>query len=84
MDTNIIAPAEVGDIFRLYGQQFRQRYNLPKCHLRAMNAIKNCRTSALGSHTDICDKCGHISVYYNSCRNRHCPKCQRSKSNKVG
>lgn len=76
MDTNIIAPAEVGDIFRLYGQQFRQRYNLPKRNLRAMNAIKNCRTSALGSHTDICDKCGHISVYYNSCRNRHCPKCQ--------
>ena len=76
METNIIAPVEVGDIFRLYGEQFRQRYNLPKRHVRAMNAIKNCRTRALGSHSDRCDKCGHVRVYYNSCRNRHCPKCQ--------
>jgi len=76
METNIIAPAEVGDIFRLYGEQFRQRYKIPKRHVRAMNAIKNCRTRALGSHSDRCDKCGHIRIYYNSCRNRHCPKCQ--------
>jgi hypothetical protein len=76
MDTNIIAPTEVGDIFRLYGEQFRQRYRLSKRHLRAMNAIKNCRTRALGSHSDRCDTCGHIRIYYNSCRNRHCPKCQ--------
>jgi len=76
METNIIAPAEVGDIFRLYGEQFRQRYNLPKRHIRTMNAIKNCRTRALGSHSDRCDKCGHVRVFYNSCRNRHCPKCQ--------
>ena len=76
METNIIAPAEVGDVFRLYGEGFLQRYNLPKRHLRAMNAIKNCRTRALGSHSDRCDTCGHVRVYYNSCRNRHCPKCQ--------
>jgi hypothetical protein len=76
MDTNILAPAEVGDIFRLYDEKFRQHYKLTRRHLRAMNAIMNCRTSAMGSHTDKCDKCGHISVYYNSCRNRHCPKCQ--------
>jgi phage FluMu protein Com len=76
MDTIIIAPAEVGDIFRLYGEGFRQRYKLPKRHVRAMNAIKNCRTRELGSHSDRCDQCGHVRVYYNSCRNRHCPKCQ--------
>ena len=76
METNTIVPAEVADIFRLYGQQFRQQHKLPLRHLRAMNAIKNCRTRALGSHTDVCDKCGHTSVYYDSCRNRHCPKCQ--------
>lgn len=76
MNTNIIAPAGVGDIFRLYGEGFRGRYNLPKRHIRAMNAIKNCRTRALGSHSDHCDQCGHVRVYYNSCRNRHCPKCQ--------
>jgi len=76
MDANIMTPAEVGDIFRLYGGQFRQHYNLPKRHVRAMNAIKNCRTRALGSHTDKCDQCGNTRVFYNSCRNRHCPKCQ--------
>jgi len=76
MEVNTIVPAEVADIFRLYGQQFRQQYKLPLRHLRAMNAIKNCRTRALGSHTDVCDTCGHTSVYYDSCRNRHCPKCQ--------
>jgi len=76
MDTNIIAPAEVGDVFRLYDELFRQRYKLSRRHLRAMNAIKRCRTRELGSHTDVCDKCGHTRVYYNSCRNRHCPKCQ--------
>jgi len=76
MDTNIVTPAEVGDIFRLYGEQFRQCYNLTSRHIRAMNAIKNCRTRALGSHSDTCDQCGYVRVYYNSCRNRHCPKCQ--------
>jgi len=76
MDSNIFAPTEVGDIFRLYGEQFRQRYKLPRRHVKTMNAIKNCRTRALGSHSDKCDKCGHVRVFYNSCRNRHCPKCQ--------
>jgi hypothetical protein len=71
-----IAPAKVGDIFRLYSEPFRQRYNLPKRHIRAMNAIKHCRTRAMGSHSDICQKCGHTRIYYNSCRNRHCPQCQ--------
>jgi len=76
MEANKIVPAEVGDIFRLYDEQFRQRYKLSGRHIRAMNAIKHCRTHALGSHSDKCEKCGHVRVSYNSCRNRHCPKCQ--------
>jgi len=77
MQSSKIVPAQVGDIFRLYGEQYRQRYKLSKRHLRAMNAIMNCRTRALGSHSYACEKCGHIRVYYNSCRNRHCPQCQK-------
>lgn len=44
--------------------------------IKAMNAIENCRTSKLGGHIDECDNCGHIKISYNSCRKRHCPKCQ--------
>ena len=47
--------------------------------LRTLSAIKNCRTAALGGHIDACDDCGNISISYNSCRNRHCPKCQGHK-----
>jgi len=83
MDMNIMTPAEVGDIFRLYGEQFRQHYNISQRHVRAMNAIKNCRTRALGSHSDKCDHCGHIRINYNSCRNRHCPKCQEKWADKL-
>ncbi len=49
---------------------------MPRNHLRAMRAIEQCRTSALGGHKDKCDTCGHLEISYNSCRNRHCPKCQ--------
>ena len=47
--------------------------------LRTLDAIRRCRTAALGGHIDACDSCGHISISYNSCRNRHCPKCQGEK-----
>jgi hypothetical protein len=47
--------------------------------LRTLNAIRRCRTAALGGHIDACDGCGNISISYNSCRNRHCPKCQGEK-----
>ena len=47
--------------------------------LRTLRAIKDCRTVALGGHVDACDSCGHIQISYNSCRNRHCPKCQGHK-----
>ncbi len=49
---------------------------MPRNQLRAMSAIEACRTSLLGGHKDKCDNCGHLKISYNSCRNRHCPKCQ--------
>ena len=68
--------AEVADIFRQYGPEYRQSHRLPRSHRRVMEAIEDCRTSALGGHKDKCDSCNHIEIFYNSCRNRHCPKCQ--------
>lgn len=47
--------------------------------VRTLRAIKDCRTIALGGHVDACDSCGHVHISYNSCRNRHCPKCQGHK-----
>jgi hypothetical protein len=69
---------EVGDIFRAFGPSYRQlhRGQLHRCQLRAMSAIEQCRTAALGGHLYQCDRCGHEVNCYNSCRNRHCPKCQ--------
>ena len=67
---------EVGDIFRLYGEAYRQANQLSWVQYKAMNAIEACRTARLGGHIDQCDRCGHLRISYNSCRNRHCPKCQ--------
>ncbi len=67
---------EVADIFRRYGSDYRQSHSLPLRHLRAMHAVEICRTAALGGHRDKCEDCGHVEISYNSCRNRHCPKCQ--------
>ncbi len=69
---------EVADIFRLYGEQYRQAQGspIPQSHQRVMRAIEICRTELLGGHVDVCDQCGVSQVSYNSCRNRHCPKCQ--------
>jgi hypothetical protein len=55
---------------------------LPRNHLRVMHAIEVCRTAALGGHKDQCDHCGHLEISYNSCRNRHCPKCQTLQKEK--
>jgi Transposase zinc-binding domain/Putative transposase len=74
--------AEVADIFRQYGLEYRRSHQLPRRQLRVMGAIEDCRTSALGGHKDKCDNCGHIEINYNSCRNRHCPKCQFLKKEK--
>jgi hypothetical protein len=67
---------EVADIFRRYGPEYRRTHRLPLHHHQVMNAIERCRTAALGGHVDACDACGHQRISYNSCRNRHCPKCQ--------
>ena len=67
---------ELQNVFKEYGQAFRQSHKLPGNVRKAMFAIENCRTSILGGHADICDECGYTRISYNSCRNRHCPKCQ--------
>jgi hypothetical protein len=67
---------EVGDVFRRYGPSYRVRHVLSRQQRRAMHAIEACRTAALGGHIEECDRCGHRRPVYNSCRNRHCPKCQ--------
>jgi predicted Zn-ribbon and HTH transcriptional regulator len=67
---------ELGDIFRNYGDEYRQNHALPLSHLRVMRAVERCRTAALGGHLRQCDACGFEHPAYNSCTNRHCPKCQ--------
>ena len=71
---------EVADIFRAHGPAWReaQRGHLSLAQLMVMSAITQCRTAALGGHVLRCDGCGQDEVSYNSCRNRHCPKCQSS------
>ena len=72
------ASLEVADIFRAAGPAYRAVHagHLSLAQLKVMSAIQNCRTAALGGHVDGCDDCGYLRVAYNSCRNRHCPKCQ--------
>ena len=67
---------EVADIFGLYGEAYRHSHALPRSHLKVMRAIQICRTAHLGGHIEQCDCCGFQRPAYNSCRNRHCPKCQ--------
>ncbi len=69
---------EVADVFRHYGDDYRRRHgaSLSTAQRRVMTAIECCRTAALGGHVDRCDQCGHLRISYDSCRNRHCPKCQ--------
>ncbi len=69
-------PLEVADIFRQHGYDFRLTHTLSPEQRRVMRAIERCRTTALGGHIEQCDTCGHQRIAYNSCRNRHCPKCQ--------
>jgi len=70
---------EVAQVFRDYGEDFRQRFNPSTEQRRVMRAIELCRTAALGGHVEQCDRCGHQVISYNSCRNRHCPKCQNAE-----
>lgn len=73
-------PLEVADVFRRYGPQWRQQQkgHLNLGQLKVMSAIESCRTDHLGGHVLYCDHCQHLHIAYNSCRNRHCPKCQSS------
>jgi Transposase zinc-binding domain len=69
---------EVADILRAQGSRFLDRYesSFDYQQLKAFRAIQKCRTAALGGHLDSCSQCGRQAISYNSCRNRHCPKCQ--------
>ena len=69
---------ELADIFRAYGPAWRRAHagHVGLGQLKVMSAIEACRTEALGGHVAACSKCGHQHVAYNSCKNRHCPKCQ--------
>lgn len=69
---------EVADIFRECGAQYRKIHgaSMSREQFRVMRAIESCRTAFLGGHVDVCDECGAERNSYNSCRNRHCPKCQ--------
>src|SRR5579859_96574 len=69
---------EVADIFRIHGSAWRAAHagHVSLAQLKVMSAIETCRTAALGGHVEGCEDCGHRRIAYNSCRNRHCPKCQ--------
>jgi hypothetical protein len=71
-------PLEVADIVRTYGTAFAKQHRrwLTVLHLKVLRAIVACRTAALGGHIEQCDSCGQRAISYNSCLNRHCPKCQ--------
>jgi hypothetical protein len=77
-------PWEVADIIRRAGNRFIERYcgSLTWAQLKVLRAIERCRTAALGGHRDHCVRCGHQAISYNSCRNRHCPKCQTNAREK--
>ena len=69
---------DLAEVFRRYGDAYRQQAGAAcsTAQRRVMAAIETCRTAALGGHVEQCDACGHQRIAYNSCRNRHCPKCQ--------
>jgi hypothetical protein len=69
---------EVADIVRASGNRFWEHHgsHLAWQHRKVLDAIVRCRTAALGGHRDQCVRCGHQAISYNSCRNRHCPRCQ--------
>jgi len=71
-------PVEVADLVRRAGRRFidKNRHWLNRLHLKVLTAIERCRTAALGGHVDKCTTCGHQAISFNSCRNRHCPRCQ--------
>lgn len=73
---------ELADIFRMHGKTYKQKHTLTPEQHKVFNAILNCRTNVLGGHVKQCDTCSQIQCAYNSCRNRHCPKCESFKAAK--
>ena len=70
------ATHDCGEIFRMFGQQYEETHDMSSVQRRVMRAVASCRTSTLGGHVGKCGNCGHEEISYNSCRDRHCPKCQ--------
>jgi predicted Zn-ribbon and HTH transcriptional regulator len=73
---------ELADVFNLFGDEYRKNHKLTLQHRNVMFAIEACRTKRLGGHVDACNSCGYKRISYNSCRNRHCPKCQNLNKEK--
>jgi len=69
------AGLEVAEVVRKHGAAYAQAHKVPRRHLRVLNDIVQCRTAVLGGHLERCDQCSYERISYNSCRNRHCPKC---------
>jgi hypothetical protein len=67
---------EVADVVRAYGDDYRRQHRPSAAQGKVLRHLVACRTAALGGHVDECDACGHVRISYNSCRDRHCPKCQ--------
>ncbi|AKI03368.1 Transposase zinc-binding domain/Putative transposase (plasmid) [Hoeflea sp. IMCC20628] len=78
----MVSGLEVADIFRRYGELYRQTHDghLGRVERRVMSAVEMCRTARLGGHVQQCQDCDTVRIAYNSCRNRHCPKCQGQAS----
>jgi len=70
------ARPELADVFRHYGESYQRTHRLLACEQKVARAVSACRTQELGGHLDRCESCGFERPAYNSCRNRHCPKCQ--------
>ncbi|MBE0617987.1 MAG: IS91 family transposase [Proteobacteria bacterium] len=73
-------PLEVADLVRTHGSAVREAYGCSPDQGRVLRDLAQCRTAALGGHVDECERCGERRISYNSCRNRHCPKCQGSQA----
>ena len=71
-----LSRVELAEICRAHGPRYRQTHRLARVQRAALRAIETCRTAVLGGHVATCDRCGAQRIQYNSCRNRHCPKCQ--------
>lgn len=73
---------DVAEIFRLCGEKYRRTHRLTPQQASVMSDIETCRTAVFGHHADVCEECGNVEIQYNSCHNRHCPKCQGAAKRK--